>query len=66
VSRSSAHWATNSFCERLAIWMVTTIESGTASTERRARIGSMVSMSTRMPMTVRTEVISWVRLCWRV
>jgi hypothetical protein len=61
-----AHWAANCFCERLAIMTVTTTEAGTARREMRASNGLMRTIMTSTPTTVRTEVMSWVRLCWRV
>ncbi len=61
-----AHWATNCFWDRLAITTVTTIETGTASSEMTARMGLIVSIRISTPTTVNSEVMSWVRLCWSV
>ena len=58
-----AHWATNCFCERLAMRIVTTIEAGTARIEMTARIGLIVSIRMSTPTIVSSEVMSWVRLC---
>ena len=58
------HWATNCFWDRLAIRTVTTRDAGTASREISASRGLIVSIMISTPMTVRTDVISWVRLCW--
>ncbi len=46
--------------------IVTTIESGTARSEMTARIGLIVNIRISTPTTVRSAVISWVRLCWSV
>ena len=59
-----AHWATNCFWERPAMRTVTAIDSGTVISEITARSGLIVSIMIRTPMTVSTDVISWVRLCW--
>ena len=59
-----AHWATNSFCERLAMRTVIRIEAGTARIETTARIGLIVSIRISTPTIVRRDVISCVRLCW--
>ena len=45
---------------------VTPIDSGTVSSEISARIGLIVSIMNRTPNTVRTDVMSWVRLCCSV
>ena len=44
----------------------TTIDAGTTSREMSARSGLIVSIMISTPMTVRNDVISWVRLCWSV
>ena len=60
------HWAANCFCERLAMRAATMTEAGTASSEMTASSGLMRTIITSTPMTVRTDVMSWVRLCWSV
>ena len=45
---------------------VTTIESGTANSESTARMGLMVNIRISTPTTVRSDVISCVKLCWSV
>jgi ATP-binding cassette subfamily B multidrug efflux pump len=42
------------------------IETGTDRIEMTARIGLIVSINTSTPTIVRTDVMSWVRLCWSV
>ena len=43
---------------------VTAIDSGTVSSEITASSGLIVSIMISTPMTVSTDVISWVRVCW--
>ncbi len=57
------HCAANCFCERLAIMMVSTNDSGMHSTEMPASSGLMVSIMTSTPMIVSTDVMICVRLC---
>ena len=45
---------------------MTAIDAGTASSEITASSGLIVSIMISTPMTVRTDVMSWVRLCWSV
>ena len=59
-----AHWEANWTCERLATKTVTTIDSGTVSSEMTASSGLIQSMIARTPMIVHTAVISWVIVCW--
>ena len=61
-----AHWATNCFCDRPAMRTTTTIDTGTVISEITASSGLIVSIMIRTPTTVRTDVISWVRLCCSV
>ena len=58
-----SHWAANCFCERLAIIMVSTNETGTVSRQIAASNGLMVSIMMSTPTIVRAAVISCVRLC---
>ena len=44
--------------------IVTTSDAGTASSEMTARSGLIVSIRISTPTIVRSDVISWVRLCW--
>ena len=60
------HWATNCFCDRLAIRVVTTIDTGMVTSAISASSGEMTSISTTTPMTVSSEVSSWLRVCWRL
>ena len=46
--------------------IVTTNESGTVRTEMMASSGLIQTIMASTPMTVRMEVTSWVRVCWRV
>ena len=59
-----AHWAANCVCERLATKIVTTIESGTVSSEMTASSGLIQSIIASTPMIVQTAVMSWVSVCW--
>ncbi len=61
-----SHWAANCFCERDAMSIVTTTEAGTTSRDTNANRGLMLSIITSTPMTVKTDVIIVVRLCWSV
>ena len=61
-----SHCLANCFWDRLAIRMVTTSAAGTTSREITARSGLIENIMISTPMTVNTEVISWVRLCWSV
>ena len=58
-----SHCAANCFCERLAMSMVTTTESGTTSSEIRASSQLMESIMMSTPMIVSATVMSCVRLC---
>jgi len=61
-----AHCAANSGCERLAISAVITRVNGTVMSETTARIGEMTNIITITPMTVSSEVSSWLRVCCSV
>ena len=61
-----SHWAANCTWLRLAMTIATIIEAGTTSTETNARSGLIVSIMISTPMTVSSDVMSWVRLCWSV
>ena len=50
------HCATNIFCERFAITVVTTIDSGMATRAISARSGEMTIIITSTPTTVSSEV----------
>ena len=60
------HWATNSFCERLAIRVVTAIDSGMVTSAITASSGEMTSIRTTTPTTVSSEVSSWLSVCCRL
>ena len=45
---------------------MTTIDSGTVSSEMTASSGLIQNMIASTPTTVQTEVISWVIVCWSV
>ena len=61
-----SHCAANCFCEREAMSTVTTSDAGTTASEMSASSGLIVSIISSTPITVSTDVISWVRLCWSV
>ena len=61
-----AHCAANCFCERLAIMIVTTTESGIVTSEIAASSGLIQNIMPSMPMMVSTAVMICVRLCCRV
>ena len=50
-------------CERRMMSIVAMIDAGTARTEISASSQLIESIITSTPMTVRIEVMSWVRLC---
>ena len=50
------HWATNNFCERLAIITVVTRVSGTVTWAIRARSGESRNVITMTPTTVSSDV----------
>ena len=60
------HWAMNCCCDRLAIWPVTTTDSGTATSATSASSGEIQNIMTSTPTTVSSEVSSWLSVCWRV
>ena len=57
------HCAMNFGCDRLAISVVTTIDSGTATSAIRASSGEMTSIITSTPTTVSSEISSCVMVC---
>jgi len=57
------HCAAKCFCERLAIWTVTTTESGTVSREIVASNGLIQYIIPSTPMTVSTDVVICVSAC---
>ena len=61
-----AHCAANCFCERVAISAVTMIEAGTTKSEMSASNGLIETIRISTPITVKSDVISWVRVCWSV
>ena len=61
-----SHWAANWRWERDAMSTVSTIESGTVRSEMTASSGLMRNIISRIPITVNSDVMSWVRLCWSV
>ena len=60
------HWATNIFCERRAITVVTRRVRGTVTRATSARSGESRSIAMITPTTVSTEVISWLSDCERL
>ena len=60
-----AHCATNCFCERFAISRVTTIDSGTVTSAISASSGEIQNIIASTPMTVSSEVSSWLIVCCR-
>jgi hypothetical protein len=60
------HWAMKCGCERLAMSIVTTKDSGTVRSEIVASSGLIQNIIPSTPMTVRTAVMSWVSVCWSV
>ena len=58
-----SHCAANCFCERLAMSMVTTTDTGTTSNEMRASSQLMVSIMMRTPTMVSVDEMICVRLC---
>ena len=54
------HWAMNCCCDRLAICVVTTTDSGTATSAISASSGEMTNIITSTPTTVSSEVSSWL------
>ena len=61
-----SHWAANCGCERRAMSIVTATDAGTISREMTASSGLIENIMISTPMTVKTAVISWVKLCWSV
>jgi hypothetical protein len=59
------HCCTNSFCERLAIRAVTTIEIGTVTRAMRASTHEIQNIMTRTATTVSSELSSCERVCCR-
>ena len=57
------HCAVNSFCERLPITPVISTEIGMVTSAIRARTGETTNIITVTPMTVRSEVSSWLSVC---
>ena len=60
------HWAMNCFCERFAICLVTTTDSGTATSAISASSGEITNIITSTPTTVSSEVSSWLSVCCRL
>ncbi len=61
-----SHCAANCFCERLAMKSVTTTETGTTSSEIRARIELIQNIMTSTPTMVSAAVMSCVSVCCSV
>ena len=59
------HCATNFGCDRLAISVVTTSDSGMAISATSASSGEMISIITSTPTTVSSEVSVWDSVCCR-
>ena len=57
-------WA-NSFCDRLPITPVITTEIGMVTSAMRASSGETTNIITTTPITVSSEVSSWLRVCCR-
>lgn len=60
------HCCTNCGCERLAIAMVTTNDSGTVTSATTASSGEIQNIMPSTPRTVSTEVMSCESVCCRV
>ena len=57
------HCAMNFGCDRLAITVVTTSDSGMAISATTASSGEMISIMASTPTTVSSEVSVWDRVC---
>ena len=57
------HCATNSFCARLPITVVSPIATGMVINATIARTGEMTNIMTVTPTTVSNEVSSWLSVC---
>ena len=57
------HWATKSFCDRLAMTAVMPSVNGMVMRAIRARTGEMMNIITSTPTTVSSDVITWLRVC---
>ena len=60
------HWAMNCRCDRLAICRVTTMDSGIATSAISVSSGEMTTIITSTPITVSSEVSSWLSVCCRL
>ncbi len=60
------HWARNLALEWRAIPFIVTTDTGMVITATSARTHEMVNIITTTPITVRTEVRIWQRVCWRL
>ena len=60
------HCATNFGCDRLATIVVTTSDSGMATSATMASSGEMISIITSTPTTVSSEVSVWDSVCCSV
>ena len=54
----------NSGCDRLVTALVIANASGRVSSATSDSSGEMTSIMTSVPMTMRTEVSSWLMVCW--
>ena len=59
------HCAMNSFCDRFPITPVTRIDIGMVTRATRASSGEMTNIITVTPITVSSDVSSWLRVCCR-
>ena len=59
------HCAMNSFCDRLPITVVTRIETGMVNSAISASSGETTIIIAVTPITVSSEVSSWLRVCCR-
>ena len=62
----ACHCAMKRGCERRAIALVTTIVTGIVTSAINASSGEITNMKTTTPMTVSSEVSSWLSVCCRL
>ena len=60
------HCAMNSFCERFAISATMPSVSGIATIATSDSSGEITNMMISTPMTVSSEISSWLRVCCRL
>jgi hypothetical protein len=59
-------WDAKLFWLSLVTFMIAMAETGRVTRAISVSQGLIVSIITRTPTIVQTEVMSWVRLCWRL